>query len=134
MMIEDLKQKFLNELKPVTSTADLFQLRINYLGKKGHVTAALKALSSAAPEDRPLLGKKINEVKQFIEAELDTKEAVLKTEDLKKQLLAGFIDITLPGKYTAIGNEHPINKVLFEIVDIFVRMGFSVEVGPEVEH
>ncbi len=134
MMIEDLKQKFLNELRSVTSPADLLQLRINYLGKKGQVTAALKALSSAAPEDRPLLGKKINDVKQFIEAEFDTKEAVLKSEALKKQLSAGFIDITLPGKYTAFGNEHPINKVLFEIVDIFVRMGFSVEEGPEVEH
>ncbi len=134
MMIEDLKQKFLNELKSVTSPADLFQLRINYLGKKGHVTAALKALSSAAPEDRPLLGKKINDVKQLIESELDTKEAVLKNEALKEQLSAGFIDITLPGKYTVIGNEHPINKVLFEITDIFVRMGFSVEEGPEVEH
>ncbi|HKN19057.1 MAG TPA: phenylalanine--tRNA ligase subunit alpha [Dissulfurispiraceae bacterium] len=133
MMIEDLKQKFLNELKSVTSLADLFQLRINYLGKKGHVTSALKALSSAAPEDRPLLGKKINDVKQFIEAELDTKEAALKNQALKKQLSAGFIDITLPGKYTAIGYQHPINKVLFEIVDIFVRMGFSVEEGPEVE-
>ncbi len=134
MMTEDLKQKFLNELKSVTSLADLFQLKVNYLGKRGHVTAALKALSSAVPEDRPLLGKKINDVKQFIEAELDTKEAFLKNEALKKQLLAGFIDITLPGKYTAIGNEHPINKVLLEIVDIFVRMGFSVEEGPEVEH
>ena len=134
MMIEDLKQKFLNELKSVTSPADLFQLRIIYLGKKGHVTAALKALSLTAPGDRPLLGKKINDIKQFIEAELDTKEAVLKNEALKKQLSAGFIDITLPGKFTAIGKEHPINKVLFEIVDIFVRMGFSVEEGPEVEH
>ena len=134
MMIDDLKQKFLNELKSVAGPADLFQLRINYLGKKGHITAALKALSSVTPEDRPLLGKKINDVKQFIEAELDTKEALLKKEELEKQLLAGFIDITLPGKYTAIGNEHPINKVLFEIVDIFVRMGFSVEEGPEVEH
>src|SRR5208282_1905493 len=133
MKIEDLKQKFLDELKSVAGPADLFQLRINYLGKKGHVTSALKALSSAAPEDRPLLGKKINDVKQFIEAELDTKEAVLKNEALKKQLSAGFIDITLPGKYTPIGNEHPINKVLFEMVDIFVRMGFSVEEGPEVE-
>ncbi|HXW69537.1 MAG TPA: phenylalanine--tRNA ligase subunit alpha [Dissulfurispiraceae bacterium] len=133
-MIEDLKQKFLDELKSVAGPADLFRLRINYLGKKGHVTTALKALSSAAPEDRPLLGKKINDIKQFIEAELETKDAVLKNDALKKELLAGFLDVTLPGKYTAIGNEHLINKVLFEIVDIFVRMGFSVEEGPEVEN
>ncbi len=132
-MIEDLKEKFLNELKSVISPADLFQLRVIYLGKKGYITAALKELSSATPEQRPLLGKKINDVKQFIEAELDAKEAVLKNEALKKQLLAGSIDITLPGKYTVFGKEHPINKVLFEITDIFVRMGFSVEEGPEVE-
>ena len=132
-MIEDLKEKFLNELKSVIFPADLFQLRVIYLGKKGYITAALKELSSATPEERPLLGKKINDVKQFIEAELDAKEAVLKNEALNKQLLAGSIDITLPGKYTVFGKEHPINKVLFEITDIFVRMGFSVEEGPEVE-
>jgi phenylalanyl-tRNA synthetase alpha chain len=132
-MIEDLKQKFLNDLKSVTSPADLFQLKVNYLGKKGSVTAALKSLSSATPEERPLLGKNINDVKQFIEAELSTKEAFLKSEALKKQLTAGSIDITLPGKYTTFGQRHPISKVLYEIVDIFVRMGFSVEEGPEVE-
>jgi phenylalanyl-tRNA synthetase alpha chain len=132
-MIEDLKQKFLNELNSVTGTADLSQLRVNYLGKKGSITAALKALSSASPEERPLLGKKINDVKQFIEAELGAKEAVLKREALEKELTAGSFDITLPGKYTPFGKRHPINKVLFEVVDIFVRMGFSVEEGPEVE-
>ncbi len=134
MIIEDLRQKFLNELASITNAADLFQLRVNYLGKKGAVTTALKALSSASPEERPLLGKKINDVKQFIEDQLASRETLLKNEALKKQLLADSIDITLPGKYNAFGKEHPINKVLFEIVDIFVRMGFSVEQGPEVEH
>lgn len=133
MIIEDLKQKFLDELASAAGAADLFQLRVNYLGKKGAVTAALKTLSSASPEDRPLLGKKINDIKQFIEAELDSRDALLKSEELNKRLFADSVDITLPGKYTAFGKEHPINKVLSEIVDIFVRMGFSVEQGPEVE-
>ncbi|MBF0558194.1 MAG: phenylalanine--tRNA ligase subunit alpha [Nitrospirae bacterium] len=132
-MIDDLKEKFLNELESVISPADLFQLRVNYLGKKGHLTSALKALSSATPDERPLLGKKINDVKQFVEAHIASKEAAFKNEELKKQLLAGAIDITLPGKYAAFGKEHPINQVLFEITDIFVKMGFSVEEGPEVE-
>jgi phenylalanyl-tRNA synthetase alpha chain len=133
-MIEDLKQKFLNELASVAGAADLFQLRVNYLGKKGSVTTALKTLSSASAEERPMLGKKINDVKQFIETQLASKEALLKSEALKKQLMADSIDITLPGKYTVFGKEHPINKVLSEVTDIFVRMGFSVEQGPEVEH
>lgn len=132
-MIEDLKEKFLNELELAGSPADLFQLRVNYLGRKGHLTTALKALSSAAPEERPLLGKKINDVKQFVEARLDCREAAFKNEELRKQLLAGAVDITLPGKQTPFGKEHPINKVLCEITGIFVRMGFSVEEGPEVE-
>ncbi|MBI3593203.1 MAG: phenylalanine--tRNA ligase subunit alpha, partial [Nitrospirae bacterium] len=80
-----------------------------------------------------LFGKKINDVKQFIETELDLKESGLREEELKRQLAAESIDITLPGKYVPFGREHPINKTLSEVVDIFVKMGFSVEEGPEVE-
>lgn len=133
ILIDDLKEKFLNELKSIVSPADLFQLRVNYLGKKGHITSALKALSSVSPEERPQAGKNINDIKQFIETELDAKESVLKSEALKKKLSAGSIDITLPGKYTVFGRVHPINQVLSEITDIFVRMGFGVEEGFEVE-
>ncbi len=132
-MIEDLKQTFLEELKSVKNLADLSNIKVKYLGKKGIVTSELKSLPKVPPEERPSYGKKINEIKQFIETELDLQESRLKQEELKKQLLSESLDITLNGKFIPFGKEHPINKVLSEITDIFVKMGFSVEEGPEVE-
>jgi phenylalanyl-tRNA synthetase alpha chain len=132
-MIEDLKQTFLDELKSVGNLADLSNLRVKYLGKKGIITSHVKSLSTISPSERPLFGKKINEIKQFIEQECNVKESFLKDEELKNKLLSEVIDITLPGKFIAPGLEHPLNKTLSEVVDIFIRMGFSVEEGPEVE-
>jgi phenylalanyl-tRNA synthetase alpha chain len=131
--MEDPKQTFLEELKSVKNLADLANIKVKYLGKKGIITSELKSLSKVPPEERPLYGKKINEIKQFIETELDLQESRLKQEELKKQLLSESLDITLNGKFIPFGKEHPINKVLSEVTDIFVKMGFSVEEGPEVE-
>ena len=128
-----LKNSFLEELKSAISVAKLQQLRIKYLGKKGLVTSKLKTLSTIAPELRPAYGKAINEVKDYIEEEINRLEALLKKEEHKKRILSETIDITLPGKFTPFGREHPINKVLSEIIGIFVSMGFEVEEGPEVE-
>jgi phenylalanyl-tRNA synthetase alpha chain len=132
-MIEDLKQTFLEELKSVKSLADLSNLRVKYLGKKGIITSELKSLSKVPQEERPLHGKRINEIKQFIEIELDLQESRLRQEELKRQLLSESLDITLNGKFIPFGREHPISKILSEITNIFVKMGFSVEEGPEVE-
>jgi phenylalanyl-tRNA synthetase alpha chain len=134
--VEDLlslKNSFLEESKSAASVAKLRQLRIKYLGKKGLVTSKLKILSTISPELRPAYGKTINEVKNYIEEEINRLEALLKKEEQKKRILSETIDITLPGKFTPFGREHPINKVLSEIIGIFVSMGFEVEEGPEVE-
>lgn len=131
--MEDLKQTFLEELKSVKNLADLSNLRVKYLGKKGIITSELKSLSKFSPEERPSQGKRINEIKLFIETELDLHESRLKQEELKRQLLSESLDITLNGKFIPFGSQHPINKVLSEITDIFVKMGFGVEEGPEVE-
>ncbi len=128
-----LKNSFLEESRSAISLAKLQQLRIKYLGKKGLVTSKLKTLSTIAPELRPAYGKAINEVKDYIEEEINRLEALLKKEEHKKRILSEAIDITLPGKFTPFGREHPINKVLSEIIGIFVSMGFEVEEGPEVE-
>lgn len=132
-MLEDLKETFLHELKAARSLADTNQLRVKYLGKKGLVTAQLKALSSIAPEERPAYGKEINDLKVFIEQDLEARDSRLKEEELRSRLLAESIDVTLPGKAVSHGREHPLSRTLSDIVDIFVRMGFSVEEGPEVE-
>lgn len=131
--MEDPKQTFLKELSSANNLSELANLRVKYLGRKGIITERLKSLSALPPEERPLQGKNINEIKESIEADLDSRESRLKHEELKKQLLSDSVDVTLSGKFIPFGRPHPINKVLSEITDIFVEMGFSVEEGPEVE-
>ena len=131
--ILSLKKVFLEESQSVISISELQQLRIKYLGKKGLVTSQLKTLSEISPELRPEFGKAVNEVKIFIDDKLKKIEGSLKEDEHKKRILSETIDITLPGKFVPFGREHPINKVLYEIVNIFLSMGFEVEEGPEVE-
>lgn len=132
-MIEDIRQTFLEELGFVKKLADLSHLKVKYLGRKGAITSSLKSLSSLPPDERPVFGKKINDTKQFIEAELDAKELYLNREELQHQLKTEYIDVTLNGKFIPFGREHPVNKTLNEVIDIFVEMGFGVEEGPDVE-
>jgi phenylalanyl-tRNA synthetase alpha chain len=131
--ILSLKNSFLKELSSAKSLAELQQLRVKYLGKKGLVTSKLKTLSAITLELRPAYGKAVNEVKSYIDEELRKKETFLKTEEHKRLISSEAIDITLPGKFTPFGREHPISKVLSEIIGIFVSMGFEVAEGPEVE-
>lgn len=132
-MSEDLKTSYIAELQAVTTLQELAQLKAKYLGKKGVVTLQLKTLGALSAEERPLAGKRINELKEAVESLSDAKEAELTHQELAKRLASESIDITLPGKTTGIGRAHPISTVLNEIIDIFVRLGFSVEEGPEVE-
>lgn len=128
-----LRDSFHKESESVTSLPELQQLKVKYLGKKGFVTEKLKTLSAIAPEQRPAYGKTVNELKQHIEQEVIRVELLLKQEEYKKSILTEALDVTLPGKYTPFGREHPIHKVLSEITGIFSSMGFEVEEGPEVE-
>lgn len=131
--ILSLRNSFLEESKSAISVTKLQQLRVRYLGKKGLVTTKLKAIPTIPPDLRPAYGKAVNEVKVFIEEEIDRMESLLKKEEHKKRILSEAVDITLPGKFIPFGRQHPVNKVLSEITEIFVSMGFEVEEGPEVE-
>ncbi len=128
-----LKEAFLGEIASVSNLAELQQIRSKYTGKKGLLTSQLKALSSLTPEERRSVGKTLNEVKDFVEETLKTREFLLKEGEQQRRLLTEKIDITLPGRYTRSGRQHPINSVLSEIKAIFVSMGFGIEDGPEVE-
>ncbi len=132
-MIDDTRQAFLRDLEAAVSLQAVSDLRVRYLGRKGIVTAELKSLSSLPADERPIAGKKVNELKAFVEEEIAAREETLQRHALQARLLSESIDVTLPGKYVPFGRQHPINRTLAEIVDIFVRMGFTVEEGPEVE-
>lgn len=132
-VLRSLKRAFQDDVQSVSSLSDLQSIRTKYLGKKGLLTSQLKTLSSIPPDKRPDFGNTINEIKNFIEESLKTRETDLKAEEQKRRQLTEKIDISLPGKYTPFGKIHPINQVLSEIKDIFVSMGFKIEDGPEIE-
>ena len=131
--MSDIKDAFLKELDSATSAPELQQLKVKYTGKKGLVTAKLKLLSEIPSDERPAYGKTVNELREFIEREIGMRETRLKDLSLARQMSAEAIDVTLPGKYISPGKMHPISRVLQEIIEIFVSMGFETEVGPEVE-
>lgn len=128
-----LKKAFLDEIKSVENLAELQNLRIKYSGKKGLVTAKLKALSSIPSDRRPLYGSTLNAIKNLIEQTIKDKDVFLKEIEKQKRLLTEKIDISLPGKFIPFGREHPISRILSLIKDIFVSMGFEIEEGPEIE-
>jgi phenylalanyl-tRNA synthetase alpha chain len=118
-----------NEIGSVTSLEALENFRIQYLGKKGHVTSALKKLGELSPEERPAIGQLANHVKAKITTMLDEMRDRLQSLGEKKE----YLDITLPGREPARGHLHPIDIVNREICDIFVKMGYRIVQGPNVE-
>src|SRR5690606_4324187 len=128
-----LKQEALQELEQVENAQQLNELRIKYLGKKGPLTEILRGMGALSAEERPLIGQVANEVRGAIEQVIESKQAEYQREETNKRLKAETIDITLPGRPAAPGAVHPLNKVIQEIEDIFIGMGYSVAEGPEVE-
>lgn len=124
-----LQQEALRLLEEARDLSYLEELRIRFLGKKGLITQLLKEVGGLAPEERPVLGRLANELKESFLRDLNKK----KEELLASQREKGLIDITLPGRAFIRGNYHPITLALNEIVEIFVRMGFEVVEGPNVE-
>jgi len=112
----------------------LENIRIKYLGKKGELTAVLKGMGKLSPEERPIIGALVNEVKSALENELDDKKAQISDKLEAEKLKAEVIDVTMPGKKSVAGKLHPLTKVMNEIKDIFIGMGFQIADGPEVEY
>lgn len=129
--IDALREDFLSELGQAGSLAELDKIKIKFLGRKqGILSNFLKDLPNLNPEERPLAGKLANELKVFIAGELHKKSEILEHESRSE--IAG-IDVTLPGRYFATGKLHPISTVKKEVESIFLRMGYAIEEGPEIE-
>ncbi len=112
---------------------ELKGLKVRYLGKKGELTALLRGLGSVPAEERPLIGKEANDLRQKLEQMIDRKESRLKDAGKSGQWENERIDVTLPGLPTVLGQRHPLTLVLDEIKDIFYGLGFQVAHGPDIE-
>ncbi len=115
------------------ANANLEELRVQYLGKKGELTALLRGMGALSPEERPKMGQLVNEVRESIETALSEKAAAMREKLLEKKLASEKLDVTLPGAPLPAGHLHPLTQVQRELEDIFIGMGFSIAEGPEVE-
>ena len=131
--IEQIKQKTLEEIKKVTDLKNLEEIKVKAKKKKGELTEVLKGLKDLAQEERPKVGAWVNEAKASVEEFINKREEEFKAFELNKKLENEKIDITLPGNKLKRGSIHPLNRVIEDMEDLFVSMGYDVVEGPELE-
>ncbi|MDG4812221.1 phenylalanine--tRNA ligase subunit alpha [Hydrogenovibrio sp. 3SP14C1] len=117
----------------VSELVHLDEIRVQYLGKKGELTAMMKTLGQLSAEERPKAGQIINEAKQSVQTFLSEKKAELEESILAAKLAGETIDVSLPGRGLDTGGLHPVTRTLRRIETIFSKAGFDVATGPEIE-
>lgn len=131
--ILELRRKYDEELKSVNSLSLLNDLRVNYLGKKSKIQEFSLGLRDLSNEDKKEVGKAINDTKNYIEYSLNELRINLELSELNSKLNKEKIDVTLPGTKLNSGIVHPITRVINDIEELFISMGYDVLDGPEVE-
>ena len=131
--LAQIKQQAVEALQQAQTPAQLEDLRVRFLGKKGELTAVLKQMGKLSPEERPAMGQLANTVRAEIEEMLEKQKAAAQAAALEAKLASEALDVTTPGKSVVLGHAHPMNQVLQQIKDLFVGMGYQIVDGPEVE-
>lgn len=131
--IENIRNNAVKEIEIASDAKELELLRVKYLGKKGELTAILRGMGSLSPEERPIVGGLVNVVKAELEEMIGKKEIDFEKAELKRKLEEEKIDITLPSTKIKRGSKHPLNRIIEEVEDLFVSMGYDVVTGPELE-
>ncbi len=131
--IEQIKTNSIMEIEKAETQKELADAKVKYLGKKGELTLVLREMGKLTQEERPVMGKLVNEVRDILEEEFSKKEKELKYRELQKRIETENIDVTEPGKKIELGSIHPITKIIKEVEEIFLGMGYQIADGPEVE-
>ncbi len=122
-----------NDIELVDSIHALNETKAKYLGKKSGLQEVMASMKDLSIDEKKELGQLTNKFRVNIEAKLDERKNYLENKEVEKRLEQEKIDITLPGKKIKIGKMHPLSKMVEEIEDIFLGMGYTIEEGPEVE-
>ena len=131
--IAKIKESSIKEINECKDLNSLNELKVKYLGKKGELTLVLRKMGSLSPEERPVIGSLVNQVRDELNNLTEQKERKLKREELLKKLETENIDVTEPSKKTSLGSLHPITQIINEVEEIFLGMGYEIADGPEVE-
>lgn len=127
-LIEKLKEKFKSDLSQIKSLPELDKLKIQYMGRKGEIADLFDRMKDLASDERPQIGKNLNELKSYLNSETENLLSRMQKKSTNSKL-----DLSLPGRKPFVGRKHPLTKTLDEMKSIFYGMGFSVEDGPEIE-
>ncbi|MDC3412594.1 phenylalanine--tRNA ligase subunit alpha [Aquibacillus sp. 3ASR75-11] len=131
--LEELKAEALEKVEKAYSPSDLQDVKVAYLGKKGPITEVLRGMGKLSQEERPIIGELANTVREAITEAIETKKNTLEAIELERKLQEEAIDVTLPGRPVSVGGPHLLTKIVEEIEDLFIGMGFEIREGPEVE-
>ena len=131
--IEKIRSLAKEEISNVTNLQELNEVRVKFLGKKGELTAVLRGMGTLSSEERPIIGELVNKVRDELENLIKEKEEEFKKVNLNEKLKKETIDITLPATKVKRGSKHPVNRIIEELEDLFVSMGYDVVDGPELE-
>ena len=132
--LKAIREHVIEELKSVQDSNALEQLRVRVLGKKGELTAILRGMGKVPAEERPAIGRIVNETREKLESAIDETAAALRAREKDFRLRREAIDVTLPGTERVAGSLHPMNIVLEDLLTIFTGMGFEAVEGPEIEY
>ena len=131
--LERIRTQTLADIHSALDNLSLDAVRVRVLGKKGELTALLKQMGKLSPEERPVMGQLANSVRAALEEKLEQRKSELAAAELDAKLAAEAVDVTIPGKEIEMGHQHPMNKVLQEVKEIFIGMGYQIVDGPEGE-
>ena len=131
--ITKIEEEALRKISEAKDMQSLNEVRVKYLGKKGELTSVLRGMGELSPEERPKVGTLVNCARDKIEAKIEEYEKDLKQKEMDAKLEKEKIDITLPSTKIIRGSKHPMNRIIEEVEDLFVSMGYDVVDGPELE-
>ena len=131
--LEAISKMSKEKIAEIKDSQALNDFKVKVLGKKGELTEILRGMKDIAAEERPVVGNLVNKIRDEIEQMIDEKESEFKNKDLQERLEKEKIDVPLPATKVKRGSEHPLNRVIEEVEDLFVSMGYDVVSGPELE-
>lgn len=131
--VQALQKEFEKQIQNASQSSEIEALRIQYLGRKGPIVQLMQDLKSCPSEEKPVLGKLINDLKLDIASRLESSFEKLKHSEIDLQIKSEKIDIALPGKKQFLGRVHPLSQMLETMIEILTGMGFSVYYAPEIE-